>query len=424
MPALWSALLWSRRDSRRVSKLTFTASAPAVPTVPQLPLELHFFIIDHFRPDSAELQSCSLVSLAWAAHIQSLRFRRICVRPRTVLRFLDVLLDNPRLGEFVTVLDVREGATRHVTPPSALAALFPVLHCLPQLHTLGISHKNVEIGLEMLLQQTGVCTRVTTLRLRFCRFETPDALYRFIGAFRLLRSLEVFQCDTGQTTPHPLAPTMRQAASYCFDLASLALGTYPQTPLIQWLTTDDISLSVDRLRILSFGNDASSFNALLAKIGSGLKSLEVPGPHTRRRGSTAEDTPLDLRPCCALSTLTFSERSPSQTSKTVLATLAQLRANGAQNSLTTLSFDVALSTPYKDVPWEEVELAILGLGNNARFPRLQAVVFHLSAAMVPRRPVGYVTAYREAVLFLEDKMAALKAKGSLQFVEEDDDESA
>ncbi|KAJ7056082.1 hypothetical protein C8F01DRAFT_1156775 [Mycena amicta] len=394
---------WSRRSSR-ILPLSAPAATEQVPQTRNpnpLPLELHFLIIDQFASDSAQLRNASLVCLAWAAHVQSILFRTVSVRSQTTQRFVAALSTTRDLGRYVTKLDVKEAGVWDHT----------VFHDkLPNLRTLCVTHG-------AFTPQPEMYSRITSLTLRFCRFATAAHMLSFIAGFQALESLEVFQCSL-QLYADPRMP-QNPPAVVDWSLKHLAIGAHPQNPLIEWLASPSVSMSLERLRILSLGHDASSFNTLLAKVGSGLTHLEVPGT-PRRQSTGGSEIPLSLRLCTSLSVLTFSERSPAELSRGVISAFSQLRTTSTTHSLTAIAFKVQLNTTYLDVPWEEIEISILGEGSPDLFSNLRTVTLHLWGSLLPRNQgISY---FDEAVLLLEDRMVLLEARGLLRFLSEEDGE--
>ncbi|KAF7323723.1 hypothetical protein MKEN_00593200 [Mycena kentingensis (nom. inval.)] len=398
-----------RRLSTRRS--TPTRSPSATPTIP---LELHFLILDQLIDDIPTLRSLTLVCLAWASHIQSLLFHRVSVRATTAPRFLSLLSTaTHNLGRYVTVLVVRE--TRGAAPV-VLAALSnaAVASRLPNVRALELAYS--------MLSAAGLhpWRTIRSLTLHFCCFSSPSTMAEFFQAFPKLTRLDVFQCSMTTRDWDSEAAARLLHPTIDWDLEFLAIGAYPQTPLVDWLASPQVSLSVSRLRIYCVGHDASAFNALLAKVGAGLRRLEVPGMRVLRvNARQGAGIPLCLRPCTALARLDISDGTPSQLGGIVLSALGQLRDSG---TLTQLSMQMQLKTDYLDAaPWEEIQLAIRDL------PHLKSVSLRLwggaSSAWVPRRAgPGTLPPFEEAVTLFGRRMPELEEAGMLRFVDLDEKE--
>ncbi|KAJ7208303.1 hypothetical protein GGX14DRAFT_454341 [Mycena pura] len=399
-----------------------------------LPLEIHFAIIDQFEGHTVQLRELCRICRAWAAHAQALLFRHICVRYNDIERFLAVLDTEHNLGRHVMSLKISEKC-RPLDPHPYIPRLLEELdHAfskqLPSVRTLDISYKVFGGSMDGATPHPSPgWAAISCLNLRFCRFATTDTMLAFIAAFPRLESLDVFQCSTKDGPPvfgwTPLLTGVRSPGSVVmppWHLKYLALGQFPQNPLIDWMVSEPAALAVDHLRILSLGPDASAFNALLTKIGGGLRHLELPGMH---RWADGHQVPLSIRACTALTALSFSERSAYDLGRAILSVLAQVTSA----SLTTVSFHVPLSAGYLDVPWEQVA-ARLAADADA-FARLERVVFHICqqwGSPVPPGPGGAhwppgLTRYEMAVLLMEDRMVLLQARGLLRFVDADDDEN-
>lgn len=247
----------------------------------RLPVELEFLIIDHFEGDTLQLREFCHVNRAWASHAQSLLFRAIYVRDKNFQRFLTVLQTRTNLGRHITTLNITEGSRGH--SGFVLHVIKPILaERMPNVHTLDISYGYFG---RMSVEPVGGWTSISRLQLRFCQFATTDALVAFVASFARLESLDVFQCHTPDVIANVKAARLRSAIPMpVWHLKYLALGEFPQNALIDWMVAEPAELVVDHFRILSLGPDASAFNALLEKIGTGLRHLELPALQQRPGG--------------------------------------------------------------------------------------------------------------------------------------------
>ncbi|KAJ7448345.1 hypothetical protein FB451DRAFT_764589 [Mycena latifolia] len=359
-----------------------------------LPLEIEFLIIDEFEGDTLRLRLLCRICRAWAAHAQSLLFRTVSVRTSTTAGFL-ALLNNSSVTQHISALNIFKGSHWqgvYAKQPDVLDALAPLLPAaLPSLRALDISHRVFQRAEAPPAERWGAISR---LQLRFCRFATSDTLLLFLAAFPRLESLDIFQCHIrGAVAPPSEIPLP------AWRLAYLALGEFPYTPLVAWLAAAPTDLAVAHLRILSLGPDASAFNALLAKIGAGLRRLEVPGMNRWLQGP---EVPLSLRPCTALVALTFSERSAYDLGRGILSVLSHV----SSPVLATIAFQVHLNAGYLDFLWEDVAAALPA--------GLAAVEFSLWGAP-PAAEFALLAPYDEAVLVLRDRLSGLTRKGLLRF---------
>ncbi|KAJ7208370.1 hypothetical protein GGX14DRAFT_567099 [Mycena pura] len=226
-----------------------------------LPLEIQFVIIDELEGQTVQLRELCRVCLAWAEHAQALLFRNICVRYENRKHFFALLNTKHDLGRHIMGLKIEGGLSSHISIQEELH----FIEQLPNVHTLHI--------LKCFVHPLNKWTMVSRLCLKNCNFGTAGRLHAFIAAFPLLESLCVSQCwDTPRTAASPVT---RPA----WHLKYLALGFVPQ--LIAWMVAEPAALAVDHLRILSFGPDASVFNAVLDKIGGGLRQLDLPAIFTK-----------------------------------------------------------------------------------------------------------------------------------------------
>ncbi|KAJ7117200.1 hypothetical protein C8R43DRAFT_1137720 [Mycena crocata] len=387
-----------------------------------LPLEIELLIIDEFGGDVAKLRELCRVCRAWASHAQSLLFREVHVRYKNIGRFLNLLNAGNDVGRYIACLSIIEGSywQRHDDEFNLLDPLALVIaHKLPNVRTLDISYRYFG------MQTATKWDSISRLQVRFCRFPTTDSMVAFIASFPRLDSLDIFQCYTQDVGSKPVKPSIAIPMP-AWHFKYLALGEFPQSALIDWMVADPGELAIDKFRILSLGPDASSFNALLAKVGAGLLHLELPGLHRWISGPGASvprpfmchiqalfrvaEVALSITPCTELTTLSFSERSAYDLGQGIISVLTQVTSP----FLRTVSFQIHLNTGYLDIPWEEIEGVLTGW----RFADcLESVVFKMWGG-----PFEYavLTPYEEALLLMEERLAVLEARGLLRFNYADD----
>ncbi|KAJ6564229.1 hypothetical protein B0H19DRAFT_1233264 [Mycena capillaripes] len=398
-----AVLLHSLRRRSMKPRPSHTAPLPV-----SLPLEIEFRIIDQFEGDTFQLRKFCLVSSAWASYVQSLLFHDVYVRYHNVKRFLAVLQPRSQLGRYITTLDIIEGGdwVQRDGRLSVLDSVRPLLaERLANVHTLDLSYSR--FGRDAAIAPVPGWGGISRLHVRFCTFATTDTMVAFIASFPRLESLDIFQCST-QDVGAGRKPAQVQSAILmpAWHLKYLALGEFPQSALIDWMIAEPAEIAVDHFRILSLGPDASSFNALLEKIGGELLHLELPGMHHWISGP---EVALSIRACTALTTLSFSERSAYDLGRGIIAMLSQVTSP----YVSTVSFQIPLNTGYLDILWEEIEDVL----TTDAFGRLEAVVFNMLGG-----PFEYavLTPYDEAVLLMEDRMVILDARGMLRFKYADD----
>ncbi|KAJ7208361.1 hypothetical protein GGX14DRAFT_396009 [Mycena pura] len=300
-------------------------------TVGLAPLsEYHYHKSHEFEGQTVQLRELCRICLTWAEHAQALLFRNICVRYENRKHFFALLNTKHDLGRHIMGLKIEGGLSSHISIQEELH----FIEQLPNVHTLHI--------LKCFVHPLTKWTMVSRLCLENCNFETAGRLHAIIAAFPLLESLCVSQCrDTARTAASPVT---RPA----WHLKYLALGFIPQ--LIAWMVTEPAALAVDHLRILSFGSDASVFNAVLNKIGGGLRQLDLPAIFTKS-GSTVVDH-----------------------EHAILSLLAQV--DYGSPCLTTVSFRIILGSGYQDVDvqWEQID-ARLTTEAFARLDRVELCIF-------------------------------------------------
>ncbi|KAJ6549608.1 hypothetical protein DFH09DRAFT_1366804 [Mycena vulgaris] len=382
---LHPTLMFARRPLHRRRLEDFSVS---------LPLELELLIIDEFDCETMKLRELCHVCRAWAAHAQSLLFRDVHLRYKNLAPFLG-LIKASRLGQHISALNVDEetawwGAEGQACVLDTIAPL--LAHRMPNLHTLDISYHHFAA-----VQPVVQWGAVSRLHLRFCRFATTNTMVAFVAAFPRLEDLEIFQCSTLDGAGAKRGMARSKIAMPPWHLRYLALGEYPQNALIDWMVAESVDLTVDHLRILSLGPDASRFNALLAKIGGSLRHLEVPGMHRRR--VSGPEVPLSICVCTVLTTLSFSERSAYDLGRGIISVLTQVVAP----RLTTVEFQIHITTDF-DIAWGDVEAALAARA----FARLEAVVFTMWGGDAR-------TSYDDAALLLREQLFVLAARGILRF---------
>ncbi|KAJ6453793.1 hypothetical protein C8R45DRAFT_1112343 [Mycena sanguinolenta] len=379
---------------RRVS-MVHTREAP----IAEFPMEIEFLVIDHFEGDTIQLRDLCLVSRAWASHAQSLLFRTVYVRYRNFKSFLAVLETRSDLGRYIVTLNIVEGTrwvqTEHQS--SVLDAIGPVLaDKMCNLRTLDLSYKYFD---RWSVQAAAGWSSISRLQVRFCRFATANSMLSFFAAFPRLESLDVFQCLAGD---NPAAQLRNEVPVPAWHLRYLAFGEFPQNTLTDWLATDPGELTVDYFRILSLGPDASSFNALLKKVGGGLRHLELPSMYRVRL--LGQEVPLSIRDCTALTKLSFSERGALDPGRGIISLLSQV----CSPNLTTVSFEIYLKTGHLDMPWEEVDDVL----TTDAFGKLEKVIFNMWGGPFEYRGIS---SFDETVLLMEDRLVLLAARGLLGF---------
>ncbi|KAF7343673.1 F-box domain-containing protein [Mycena sanguinolenta] len=365
----------------------------------RIPLEIEFLIIDYFEGDTIQLHAFCLVSRDWASYAQGLLFRTVCVRHRNLKSFLAILQTSNNLGPYIITLIVVER-----TPwlwdenrPSILDTLGPVLaDKMRNLRTLKLSYR--DLGRYGVKPVPGWAS-ISQLQVHTSRFATAKEMISFFVAFPCLESLDVFQC----TTCYYLMQPMRYATPVpAWHLNYLAIGECPQS-MLAWLAADPGDLTVDYLRIVSFGSDASSFNALLKKIGRRLRHLELPAPHRRTLRAAVTDSPFSIRDCTALTRLSFSGFDGLG----VVSLLSQARAP----NLTIVSFVIHFTTDLLDDirRWGQVDDVL----TMDAFANLEKVLLNMRGASFTCGTA--VMSFDEATSFMKSRLALLEAKGLLQF---------
>ncbi|KAJ7254972.1 hypothetical protein B0H12DRAFT_1233241 [Mycena haematopus] len=367
-------------------------------------MEIEFLIIDQFEGDTVQLRDFCLVSRAWASYSQSLLFRNVYVRSRNFMRFLAVLETTNDLGRHIVTLNVTDGTrwAQSEDRSSVLDAIRPILaNKLCNLQTLDLSYKYFH---RESVQPTAGWASISRLQVRFCRFATANNMFAFFAAFPRLKSLDVFQCLAGDNAAHrrnaiPVPP---------WHLEYLAFGEFPQNTITGWIAAESAEITVDYFRILSLGPDASSFNAVLKKIGNGLRRLELPSMY-RVGVALGPDVPLSIRDCTALTTLSFSERGAFDPGRSITSLLSQVRSA----NLTTVSFELHFKTVHLDMLWEGVDNVL----TTDTFGNLEKVVFNMWGEPFE---YGGIPPFEEAVLLMEERLVLLQARGLLRFNAPDD----
>ncbi|KAF8182412.1 hypothetical protein K438DRAFT_1840182 [Mycena galopus ATCC 62051] len=370
--------------------------------------QLEFLILDHFKGDTIQLRHFCLVSHAWATHAQSLLFRIMYVRPSNLKRFLAVLQTRNNLGRHIVALRVIEGIywSAREEHSTVLEALGHVLaERLPNLRILDLSYKHFKFEAA---QSATWWTSISRLHVRFSQFPTAEGMIAFIAAFPRLESLDVFQCSVGDR--HHRLPATEWRSSIpvpAWHLKYLALEAFPRNTIIDWMAADQATIAVDYLRILSLGPDASSFNALLQKVGGGLQHLELPAIHHYNNLTQGLEVALSIRACTALTTLNFSERGAFDPGRGLISLLSQV----SSRSLTTISFEIYLrGGGHLDMPWEDIENML----SRDTFGTLKAVKFNVWGGQCDSDDRD-MTLYNEAVMLMQHRLALSAARGLLQF---------
>ncbi|KAF7343674.1 hypothetical protein MSAN_01947200 [Mycena sanguinolenta] len=370
----------------------------------KIPLEIEFLIIDYFEGDTIHLHSFRLVSPDWASYAGFLLFRSVCVRDSNVKRFLAVLQTRNNLGRHIITLIVQEARwPRDENRPSILDTLGPALSDkMGNLQALELSNRYFSRdGVQL---ATGWAS-ISRLRVRFSGFATAKDMMSFFAAFPRLNSLDVSQCTSCDIPMQPLQCAIPVPA---WHLNYLALAQCPQSTLVDWLVADPGEITVDHLRIVSFEADASPFNALLKKIGRGLRHLEVP---PQCRVILGAEVPLSIHDCTALTTVNFFERGDLDHGPDIVSLLPQVRSP----NLTTVSFEIYLTTAHlNDIRrWEQVN-DVLAMD---AFANLEKILVNMWGA--PFASDMAVMSFDEGTSIMKSRLALLEARGLLQFTSPD-----
>ncbi|KAK6980964.1 hypothetical protein R3P38DRAFT_465025 [Favolaschia claudopus] len=385
-----------RRNQRKPHQLSFSVC---------LPTEIQFSIIDHFEGDILRLRRLCLICRAWASHAQLLLFRAVSLRHDNYERFLALLSTRDHLGRSVLCLHVSGWRLWNEPKLCILDSIsLATSTSLPSLHALDLSHVNLAPG-DVAIESGIQWSFISKLQIRFSKFTTNETMLTFIALFPRLENLEVTQCRIEVLASNARPGALQQRIVLPdWHLKHLALGEFPHTPLVDWMSQEPAELRVDRLRILSVGTDASALNALLRKIGGQLKHLELPELTSRGRG---QQVALSIKPCVVLSTLTFSERSSYDRGHGIIHTLLDI---ASPSLLRTVSFDIHLDAGYRDTLWEAIENVVIA------FSALKAVEFLMSGIADGRSSFNkLLTAGEHAVFLMKERLPILEARGLLRF---------
>ncbi|KAJ7208302.1 hypothetical protein GGX14DRAFT_454337 [Mycena pura] len=379
---IMALLHWQSLGRRRLD-----ARATLPPHHTTLPLEIQLSILDEFEGQTIELRELCRVCLAWAEYAQAMLFRSIGVRSESEdkKRFLAVLNTKRNIGRHVVALRLSGNRIWRVEfnhlryYKSTLDELdHALIEQLPGVRTLDLVYKHLSATSGPgALQPSTKWAAISRLHLRHCCFGNVDALIALVAAFPRLESLDIamdgdLECPDSHFTPtEPPAQPRSSIRMPAWHLKYLALGHFRLDEFIDWMAAEPATLAVDHLRIVYIGSDVSVFNALLRKIGGRLRHLDL--PDIPRWGGDRSDVPLSIRPCTALTALTFRARGPIGDPRPgILSVLAQVAS--APPSITTVSFQVIPHWLGNDFPWEEVDARLTA---NA-FAFLHHVEFQIS----------------------------------------------
>ncbi|KAJ7208301.1 hypothetical protein GGX14DRAFT_633980 [Mycena pura] len=407
-------------------RCSLDARAPLATLPPHhtmLPLEIQLSILDEFEGQTIELRELCCVCLAWAEYAQAMLFRSIGVRSDSEdrKRFLAVLNTERNIGRHVMALRLNGSGYCNPTLDELDHTL---IEQLPGVRTLDLVYKHLRATSGPgALQPSTKWAAISRLHLRHCCFGNVDALIALVAAFPRLESLDIamdgdLECPDSHFTPtEPPAQPRSSIRMPAWHLKYLALARHFRLDeFVDWMAAEPATLVVDHLRIVYIGYDASVFNALLRRIGRRLRHLDL--PDMSRRGSDWPDVPLLIRPCTALTALTFSARGPIDPRPDILSVLAQVAS--APPSITTVSFHVIPGWLGKDFPWEEVDARLTA---NA-FALLHHVEFQIVQQWSHFPPPAMDMTYQLYVRYMVDRMVLLKARGLLRFIDvrEDSDQ--
>ncbi|KAJ7189395.1 hypothetical protein GGX14DRAFT_408855 [Mycena pura] len=316
-----------------------------------LPLEIQFVIIDEFEDQTADLRERRAVPRVSRVG----RKRAIAALPQHLRAVrAQVLNTKHNLGRQVINDSVWWTDLHHFRLLEELA--LTGIEQLPHLRTLDFSH---------------------TFRAA-CDYAICDLAHPH------LESLYICHCDWKDTFSQLRSAIARLA----WHLKYLALRYIQESTFFDWLVAEPAALTVDHFRIMSVEPNASTLNAVLGRIGDGLRRLELPGMHywVGVPDSLPTEVPLSVRDCTALTTLTFSGERFLSFGTSIPSVLAPVASTSPP--LTAVFFHIPLNTRYFDVPAS-------------------------SAVFAP---------YAMAVLHMKCRMGLLQACGLLQFVDADPDE--
>ncbi|KAJ7184795.1 hypothetical protein C8R46DRAFT_1065188 [Mycena filopes] len=356
-------------ESRRTMAITLkkmTRRPRRAPTPAELPLELQFLILDQILDDILELRRMGSVCKAWADHVQKGVLRRVWVTSMTAPRLLQLFQDTSRLGRYVEFVTMVEPAWHTQNPHPAMEQfLTDIVDNLPNLRTLDILGH--QLALDMASLQTCTLERITHLRLRMVNFARADGLLQLtiLALFPHLEGLDISGVSSRNSppvltsSPPPSPPWSR--------LRYLACDAFCCAALMKWLGSGPVV--VDNLFITAWGYNIEPLEDFFRKVGDGVRRLRLTAQRSwQATGSIALPAFTSLQSLeVELGAGHLHETSPRNLEAGFLSILTQL----SSPALTTMYFEVYVSTTHLDLPWDRVDAAL------AAFGALQEVVFDL-----------------------------------------------
>ncbi|KAJ7609196.1 hypothetical protein DFH06DRAFT_189011 [Mycena polygramma] len=307
-------------------------------------------------------------------------------------RFLSVIRNNVDLGRYTTKLSLQ---------PNVPFFYSDFRDLLPNVHTMIMT----AFIFGPLPGSPHPWLSVTRLQLRFGVLSTAEHLGHLIGLFPALERLEFAGWMT-PSTPEPLTEIVTDVRS--LHLKQLVLGAERQHsshPAALQLALHDITADSFSVTVDAGDCDATPCNMLLAKLGPTLRNLQV----VELPDGFSPFVSINLSPCCALQSFTFTVRFSSASRENMALGLIPLLRQIASPTLETVSLHVPSTETCSLLQWEEVDEILTGHA----FPNLQRVVVRLLPIQIADgdRQLS-LSASEDAI---SSKMVELLRRGRLHF---------
>ncbi|RPD74289.1 hypothetical protein L226DRAFT_464028 [Lentinus tigrinus ALCF2SS1-7] len=356
-----------------------------------LPLELHFAILDHLRGDCAALQTCSLTCRIWLSHVQRSLYETIQVDSKNAGAFRWTMTRRPELA-----CNIREltfcNVNRIPRPPPGLRPT-----AIRLLRLVGMDMTNPWITAVLSASKHSV----QQLSLRDFHAHDMESFLTFLREMPNLKNIDIergrLTSDNGDV--YPIGPSDLQSLSLVggesYDSRSLAVvgvfladpGSYKNLSILK------IHLAIGHLFL---------FDRFLAVAGPNLRELDL---GIQSNGTTPQQFPLSLEYCSnlLLFALEFKLVPPFSGMNHLYYVPLLLSTLAAPNLRRVKLVAKALRASRNDLgtlDWERVGQVLA----DERFAALRRVVVHVIG--------GY--AIRESVMsFIYERLPVLQSRGIL-----------
>ena len=233
--------------------------------ITELPLELHYAILERLRGDLKALRACSLVTRAWVDEAQRHIFHTVSLDMRNIAAFRRTAAKRPDLVDHIREMTLNS-IDRIPRPPSNLRPAGTTLLRLVNMHTSNPWVDTVLRASRLSVQQ---------LSLRDC---LTDSLGKFAEFLRSMPNLKNVDIERGRLWSNEVAqaPFLDTPGLQSLSLVGGEEDEPATFAVVRAIISCPVayrSLSIMKIRLESC--DLPVFNAFLQVVGPSLRELDL-----------------------------------------------------------------------------------------------------------------------------------------------------